>query len=372
MKIGLMLALAVALCTLTGCLLYRHFVTDRIMDGGDGMENPDARRSAMELVELSWWQNHMYFGSCFSLQFYLIGGEPALTGSFLDQNNGEDLRESQVDAFSHPIAWPVTWVQWYELQQALEEQELPEYSSPSDYACDETDSMITVVWRTDDGTITQTLDGRYASELETLALRIAQEAYDAAQTQPASEDREVSDMAELTRFYWTQSAMTQDRSFQFAIGRGQQSMIGFLPADMDDGVYFSYSYRDSRGDGQTVRRTDVLLPEQTGEDYLSRLARALREQELPAYRAPEPHLPDATDSYMSTTWSDADASFSRSCSGEDAQPIYDLLVEFAGETNAWLRSQDVPEGGWRCEACGMANGKSVFCAECGSPRPAKK
>ena len=26
--------------TLSG--LYKHFVTDRIMDGGDGMENPDA------------------------------------------------------------------------------------------------------------------------------------------------------------------------------------------------------------------------------------------------------------------------------------------------------------------------------------------
>lgn len=138
-------------------------------------------------------------------------------------------------------------------------QKLPEYRSPSSYDCDETDSRIDVVWRTDDGTITQTLDGRYASELATLALRIAQDAYDAAQTQPASEDREVSDMAELTRFYWTQSAMTQDRSFQFAIGRGQQSMIGFLPAHMDKEIVKRKKWRLIMKGHKFLKVTGILM-----------------------------------------------------------------------------------------------------------------
>lgn len=42
LKIVVVAALALALLALTGFCLYRHFVTDQIMDGGDGMENPDA------------------------------------------------------------------------------------------------------------------------------------------------------------------------------------------------------------------------------------------------------------------------------------------------------------------------------------------
>ncbi len=44
MKAGLKITLAaaaLALLSLTGFLLYRHFVTEQIMDGGGGMENPD-------------------------------------------------------------------------------------------------------------------------------------------------------------------------------------------------------------------------------------------------------------------------------------------------------------------------------------------
>ena len=36
--------------------LYKHFVTDRIMDGGDGMENPDAYRAEETLTRFSWKQ----------------------------------------------------------------------------------------------------------------------------------------------------------------------------------------------------------------------------------------------------------------------------------------------------------------------------
>ncbi len=42
LKIVAVAALALAFLTVTGFCLYRHFVTDQIMDGGGGMENPDA------------------------------------------------------------------------------------------------------------------------------------------------------------------------------------------------------------------------------------------------------------------------------------------------------------------------------------------
>ncbi len=42
LKTGVIIVPVLALLTLTGFCLYRHFVTDQIMDGGSGMENPDA------------------------------------------------------------------------------------------------------------------------------------------------------------------------------------------------------------------------------------------------------------------------------------------------------------------------------------------
>ena len=45
---------------------------------------------------------------------------------------------------------------------------------------DETDSEIRVIWRTDDGNEIQKLSGSHAEALETLVLRIAEEAYAAS------------------------------------------------------------------------------------------------------------------------------------------------------------------------------------------------
>ena len=43
LKLALVVVSALALLALAGFLLFRHFVTNRIMDGGNGMENPEAR-----------------------------------------------------------------------------------------------------------------------------------------------------------------------------------------------------------------------------------------------------------------------------------------------------------------------------------------
>lgn len=43
LKTGLLVILAVGVLALAGRALFRHFVTNQIMDGGDGMTNPDYR-----------------------------------------------------------------------------------------------------------------------------------------------------------------------------------------------------------------------------------------------------------------------------------------------------------------------------------------
>ena len=144
------------------------------------MENPDAYRAGKELVEFEWRQNHRNFYSSFSLKFYQENDMPLLTGWFPSQSGGDEIRESQTDAFSNPVPWQLTWVQWFELQNGLAESELPAYSPQSFDSCNEVDSEIRVVWHTDDGDEIQKLSGSHAEALEALVLGIAEEAYAAS------------------------------------------------------------------------------------------------------------------------------------------------------------------------------------------------
>ena len=141
------------------------------------MENPDAYRAGKDLVEFEWRQNHRNYYSSFSLKFYQENDMPLLTGWFPSQSGGDEIRESQTDAFSNPIPWQLTWVQWFELQNVLAESDLPAHRKPSSDSYDEVDSEIRIVWRTDDGDEAQTLSGSQAEALEALVLGIAEEAY---------------------------------------------------------------------------------------------------------------------------------------------------------------------------------------------------
>ena len=179
MKAALITVSAIALLALTGCSLYRLVVTSQIKDGGR-TGNPDAYRAGKELVEFEWRQNHMNYYGCFSLRFYQENDMPLLTGRFPNQSGGDEIREHGADAFSNPVPWQLTWVQWFELQNMLAESDLPAYRKPSSDSYDEVDSEIRVVWRTDDGDETQKLSGRHAEALETLVLDIAEEAYAAS------------------------------------------------------------------------------------------------------------------------------------------------------------------------------------------------
>ena len=63
--------------------------------------------------------------------------------------------------------------------------------------------------------------------------------------------------------------------------------------------------------------------------------------------------------------------FTNNYCGDRAQSIFNLLAAFAEETEAGIFSRPAPDGGWKCPECGMPNGSSVFCAECGARRPAE-
>ena len=63
--------------------------------------------------------------------------------------------------------------------------------------------------------------------------------------------------------------------------------------------------------------------------------------------------------------------FNSSYCSEGAQSIFNLLTELAEETEALIFSMPAPEGGWKCPLCGMPNGRSALCTECGVMRSAK-
>ena len=323
------------------------------------MENPDAYRAGKELAEFEWRQNHRNFYRSFSLKFYQENDMPLLTGWFPSQSGGDEVRESRTDAFSNPIPWQLTWVQWFELQNMLAETDLPEYRKPSSDAVDETDSEIRVVWRTDDGEKTQTLSGSHAEALEALVLGIAEEAYAASKLE--TEQRAVRETAELIGIYWNQSAPSARDCFSFLLTERT------MPSRSEKQMLFSYRYQD--GDGKTVSRKDTAVEPEKARAYFSSIGQELRVLELPVYPGVCPD--GVADSYIAATWQDGGEVFTNDYCGDSAQSIFNLLAAFAEETEALIFSRPAPEDGWKCPSCGMPNGRIVFCMECGAMRSAK-
>ena len=358
LKNALIVVSAVALIALAGVWLYRYFIDSRIRDGGR-MENPDAFRAGKDLVEFEWRQNHRNFYSSFSLKFYQENDMPLLTGWFPSQSGGDEIRESQTDAFSDPIPWQLTWVQWFELQNVLAESDLPAYRKPSSDSYDETDSEIRIVWRTDDGDEAQTLSGSHAEALEALVLGIAEEAYAASKLE--TEQREVRETAELVGIYWEQNASSARDCFSFLLDERT------LPSRAEKQMLFSYRYQD--GDGKPIFRQNIAVEPEKAQAYFSSIGQELRALELPV--SPGVCPDGIVDSCIAATWQDSGEVFTNNYCGEGAQSIRTLLTEFAAQTELQVFSSPAPENGWKCPSCGMPNGSSVFCAECGARRSAE-
>ena len=297
LKIALIIVSVIAVITLAGVLLYRFFIGSRIQDGGR-MENPDAYRAGKELAEFEWRQNHRNFYRSFSLKFYQENDMPLLTGWFPSQSGGDEIRESQTDAFSNPIPWQLTWVQWFELQNVLAESDLPAYRKPSSDSYDEVDSEIRIVWRTDDGDEAQTLSGSHAEALEALVLGIAEEAYAASKLE--TEQREVRETAELVGIYWEQNASSARDCFSFLLDERT------LPSRAEKQMLFSYRYQD--GDGKPIFRQDIAVEPEKAQACFSSIRQELRALDLPVYH-PSAGPDGAENSCICATWQDGSKVF---------------------------------------------------------------
>ena len=359
MKTALIIISMIVFIALAGALLYWFFIGSRIQDGGR-TENPDTYRTGKELVEFEWRQNHRNYYSCFSLKFYQENDMPLLTGWFPSQSGGDEVRKSRTDAFSNPVPWQLTWVHWFELQNVLAESDLPAYKKPSPGIYDEIDSEIRIVWRTAYGDETQKLSGSHAETLEALVLDIAEEAYAASMLE--TEQREVRETAELIGICWAHTVPSARDRFGFLLG---ERTLLFRPGKQ---IHFSYRYQN--GDGEAIFRKNAAVESEKTQAYFSSIGQKLRALECPIFR-PSAGPDGAENSCISATWRDGGEVFNSSYCSEGAQSIFNLLTELAEETEALIFSMPAPEGGWKCPLCGMPNGRSALCMECGVMRSAK-
>ena len=171
-----------------GVLLYRHFVTDRIMDGGD-MTNPFLSQEEVspllpeegKLVSLFWLRSAMSYDD--SYRFSLSGGPdaPMIECSFAEEggNAGDRLELGEEDGASdesHSPA-PVSRERWEQVERLLRETSLPAYRPPEANLSDAETDRIDVAWREADGTEhSAAFDGTDAAPLLTLLKEIAREA----------------------------------------------------------------------------------------------------------------------------------------------------------------------------------------------------
>ena len=132
-------------------------------------------------------------------------------------------------------------------------------------------------------------------------------------------------------------------------------------------MLFSYRYQD--GDGKTIFRENAAVEPEKAQAYFSSIGQELRALELPV--SPGVCPDGIVDSCIAATWQDSGEVFTNNYCGDSAQSIFNLLAAFAEETEALIFSRPAPEDGWKCPSCGMPNGRSVFCMECGAMRSAK-
>ena len=143
--------------------LYKHFVTDHIMDGGD-MENKFANvfQDADTLKSIHWTQSGSSYdhGFCFDLEE--ADGAYTISGWCIDTGGSEEKVE-RADA-------PLTAEQWAEVEQCLRDnwhqppKVLPEGLS----VLDGMESYLSITSVRDGETLTAEYNGEYEHALEGL------------------------------------------------------------------------------------------------------------------------------------------------------------------------------------------------------------
>lgn len=171
----LLVLLALTVTILVAVQLYRHFVTNRIMDRG-GMENPfPPERNELPVIpgdatlnSLSWGQSASNEYECFVFDLHRGEDGHTISGKYLDPDG--DLRVSREGL-------PLTDEQRLRIEQCLRSEPHCAYEEPAgDEVYDETSSLLSVSWYLSDGTLLSTkYDGRGESELLTLLKTILQQ-----------------------------------------------------------------------------------------------------------------------------------------------------------------------------------------------------
>lgn len=182
------------LVVLVGIGLFRHFITNQIMDG-DNMENPfppeiavenTAVSETAELVSFSWHQSAMNYYDCFSFDFFSNGQNgPALRCKYTNGETGECI---EIGDWDDETCVPFPSEKWEALSHFLRGAELPAYCEPDLEISDATDSSICVTWRDGEEQFTNHYDGECAHDLLALVKGITQEVYTAVPGPASAQD----------------------------------------------------------------------------------------------------------------------------------------------------------------------------------------
>ena len=143
--------------------LYKHFVTDRIMDGGD-MENKFANvfQDADTLKSIHWTQSGSSYdhGFCFDLEE--ADGAYTISGWCID-TGGSGEKVERTDA-------PLTAEQWAEIELCLRENwhQPPQLLPDGLVVLDGTESSLLITSQREGETLTAEYNGEYEDALEGL------------------------------------------------------------------------------------------------------------------------------------------------------------------------------------------------------------
>lgn len=193
MAIAGLAVLLLAAVAAAGVRLYRHFVADRVMDGGD-MENPFLAEEEVwpllpedcTLVFLSWSQNAMSYDD--SYRFSLGGGPetPYMACFFTADGRRLELGTEETETGEEAPGAALSREKWEQVERLLREMSLPRYQSPEPGLSDAVTNCLSLVRMRDGQRETVDFDGTDAIPLGELLRETAQEAAAAE----AGEERE--------------------------------------------------------------------------------------------------------------------------------------------------------------------------------------
>ena len=140
----------------------------------------------------------------------------------------------------------------------------------------------------------------------------------------SEETRKPSEEAKLVAFRWHQNAMSYGDCFTFLLTASGQE-------PSDPRLYCSYSDMETGERIEVGDEADGEACQPVSLERWTELSDFLRNTDLPAYRRPDPNLPDATDSGVQVTWRDGDEEFTGYYDGRSAHQLLKLLQDIAGE-----------------------------------------